>query len=108
MRALKFRQFINGRFHYWGILGEGHFVAPANLKDTSDQFTGLFSKDGKEIWEGDVVKCGDWKMVVEFIHGAFRWKCNDGWTNECASANGNMQIVEVIGNVWENPELLIS
>ncbi|MBA7472476.1 hypothetical protein ES707_07803 [subsurface metagenome] len=79
------------------------------------QYTGLKDKNGKEIYEGDIVKVNDseWGLykVVWFPHwaGFFREviKASDyepmGDKHQPLSAN---QMIEVIGNVWENPELL--
>lgn len=55
------------------------------------QFTGLFDKNGKEIYEGDITLLGDITRVVEFKDGSFI-----GWHNEC----------EIIGNIYENPNLI--
>ena len=85
------------------------------LQDIGDyelmQFTGLKDKDEKEIYEGDIykVKYGQGEAIfrVKYNHGAFclvnkKVKQSDRYLgNKIHKDNG-----EVIGNVYENPELL--
>ena len=76
-----------------------------------EQYTGLLDKNGKEIFEGDIVKIAGHtdNDVVIFKDGAF---CIEGWTNTLAelmtdwSSNIDPTTIEVIGNIRENPELL--
>lgn len=66
------------------------------------QFTGLHDKNGKEIYEGDVVTLGGvMNYEIKFIRGGFAVDFKDGHRYLGQFANP-----EIIGNIWENPELL--
>ena len=70
--------------------------------DTICQCTGLKDKNGKLIWENDILKY-DWvRTRVDFIKYAppiFTYSQSMRW---------NLQQDEVIGNIFDNPELLES
>lgn len=64
------------------------------------QFTGLTDKNGKNIFEGDVCKYGKRHGVIIFnpVLGFFV----DGWLDDFREYPERW---EVIGNIFENPEL---
>lgn len=77
------------------------------------QLTGLYDKNGKEIWENDIILINhpqditrDFTKILGLIH----WnKDEGGWYH--SSHNGSppkkmWDCVEVLGNYYENPELL--
>lgn len=70
------------------------------------QFTGLLDKDGKEIYEGDILKDIDNRHVeVKFDSGVF-YITKTGPTLAHAILLNSVAECEVIGNIYENPELL--
>lgn len=81
------------------------------------QFTGVLDRSGKEIYEGDVVK---WSTIdtdddgepisrelvssVVYSGHGFWIECESfGWEGE---GLWNWKEMEVIGNIYENPELI--
>jgi len=78
------------------------------------QFAGLSDKNGIEIYEGDIVKITTtgiswgkeytWTGDVIFSRGAFVVKSKDGKKDKFTMFAPDRPI-EVIGNIYENPEL---
>jgi uncharacterized phage protein (TIGR01671 family) len=78
------------------------------------QYTGLKDKNGKEIYEGDVVSAHGTLGVVTWVNELALWDLDVIINGEHGSmtvysqqnANGYNIQREVIGNIYENPELL--
>ena len=74
--------------------------------ETLCQYTGLTDKNGNKIWENDVVyipyaHLEDTYCKVIFTFGSFIGELADGTHDSILSRNA-----EVIGNIFDNPELL--
>lgn len=103
MRTIKFRIFDSEIKKYIDIsasaimLDELNNLKP-NLK--IEQFTGLHDKNGKEIYEGDIVTdgVGKYKIIYDLKLAGYQPYCifRDEPENYC----------EVIGNIYENPDLV--
>lgn len=89
------------------------------------QYTGLLDKNGKEIFEGDIVKAGEANMPIDRYpdyHQVCQVKFGEGEVNgsewpvdvlgfylephRFKVPNITEAKLEVIGNIYENPELL--
>ena len=71
------------------------------------QFTGLYDKNGKEIYEGDIVKWHALICKIKYVGHSF-WLWCTGIYNEYTRGNGRefnslTDEIEVIGNIYENP-----
>ena len=76
---------------------------------TVQQYTGLKDKKGKEIYEGDIFKGGDYKWdAVRFEGGQFQVNLMGArvFTLQELCCDIDYELPEVIGNIFENPELL--
>jgi uncharacterized phage protein (TIGR01671 family) len=72
------------------------------------QFTGLYDQNGAEIFEGDIVRRDHASMVVSFEDGAFRLDAGNADRRPSPFHQDRALLVEVVGNIYENPELLNS
>jgi len=75
--------------------------------ETVGQYTGLHDKNGKEIYEGDIVKITFSEEIMPIVFNKARFVIVDKYNNrfELYEFVNNL---EVIGNTTDNPELLES
>jgi len=90
--------------YYHPITGEKDCeLNDPTLYSEKQLYTGLKDKNGKEIYEGDILESVYSTRSVEFYCGA--WWLMNGKLND-KPLYGSHHIREDIGNIYENPELL--
>lgn len=76
------------------------------------EYTGLKDKNGKKIWENDILRRdGYWDIRIEFENGVFMVRNTDKvqYINRVVYTPisiFDINVYEVIGNIFGNPELL--
>lgn len=135
MRDIKFRgkRTDNGEWVY-GVPtkdGRGEMVMVENIfeceeyncrganclyvdENTVGQYTGLKDKNGTKIFEGDMISTDLERPynIVEYRNGCFMLNCYDGkpyydiMFSTSDELNAKCDYTEVIGNIYDNPELL--
>lgn len=116
MREIKFRVWdeVSKTMDYdysvntdWGSLSLNELLSGVQYDDDIRkpifmQYTGLKDKNGKEIYEGDILSFRDGIAPVEYLFTEF--------VAMDVTGHGNCNLLddrcEVIGNIYENPDLL--
>lgn len=104
-----FKEWVENRtvYQYGNVSSNGTWLPSSDVELC--QFTGLLDKNGKEIYEGDILKSSytEFGHEVSFENGAFKIKhnkrCCPPYKTSLSEADG-WQII--IGNIYQNLELL--
>ena len=82
---------------------QGYYIEEKVIPETVGQYTGLTDKNGKKIFEGDIVKGTFLGFPVSIKDYVF----SISWQEDITGYRANyFENVEVISNIHDNPELL--
>jgi hypothetical protein len=115
MREVLFRgqrtdngQWVKGLLTDLGLAEKEDFAWISGVKvykNTVGQYTGLTDKNGKRIFEGDIVEYKEEYGQIEYEDGEAMFVVSfDTWFTDFDHLYGTD--VEIIGNIHDNPELL--
>lgn len=90
--------------------GFEHYEEYEVIPESVGQFTGLTGKNGNKIFEGDIVKVTTgiegYKSTYHSAIQEVKYNAESGIAVFLPFDNSDMVEVEVIGNIYDNPELL--
>jgi len=86
-----------------GIRSEGFPAEGVFNRHKVMQCTGIRDKNGQLIYEGDIVRIGVWRGAIEWSEDCLCF-CHED--KPLHFYNLSESTVKVIGNIYENPELL--
>lgn len=119
IHAMDSNEYLNGRWMH-GYLSDKNYINDKSLEgeflideNTICQYTGLTDKNGKKIFEGDILRHAD-ETILKTVWNDRKY----GFAAQCVKGSALLKDckwglwefesdeVEVIGNVFDNPELL--
>lgn len=123
MRTIKFRAYdkVQKQFVYFelGVTDGKMLTTPLiyanHILSPWQQFTGLFDKNGKEIYEGDILRFDRYsgkgtKPKVRYHYWEVFFSEGGQWAmrkeGQPTRLSGNEKRHEVFGNIYSNPDLL--
>lgn len=118
MREIKFRVFdksipkdlqevedgvVSGEIVDWDYVKKSSYLMDGlNGKYPIMQYTGLKDKNGKEIYEGDMILVFEWNRKYKVVFEKGMFKASGSTTFSLVTATNGELSCEVIGNIYEN------
>lgn len=129
MREINFRgkrdydgKWIHGAYISYSSINEAqsHYIIPKGnrtlfyrvIPETVGQYTGIEDKNGNKIFEGDIVKYSNILFSDKDIIGEIKYRngsfdfCDGSDDSSVAPLGFVFDDIEIIGNIYDNPELL--
>lgn len=116
MRPIKFRAWLKEDKVMEDVTSlhmtpHGIYISDEALSWTSKdiellEFIGLFDKNGKEIYEGYIVTCEGFGGTYIVEHQGCMFEGKHIESDNTMAIDLEMQVLTIIGNIYENPELV--
>ena len=99
----------NAESYYFNALDKSGWVAECVVSaETVGQYTGLTDRNGRKIFDGDIILFEKKKYFVVWLDSIASFVAKpfeEGRCWPCMNV-GTMKEAEVIGNIFDNPELM--
>jgi uncharacterized phage protein (TIGR01671 family) len=110
MKEIKFRCWDKGQMYYLELIGNNFmWINEQPQEGQLMQHTGITDKNGKDIYEGDILIYGDDKpceIVFEKGQFTFAYERETPTNSRMGLGYYKEKEIEVVGNIYQNKELL--